>query len=291
MPRPQAGRSNAISAAISEWTPRSASPAGSPPTSPGTPTSPRWRPTRSRSTSPASASFFPEKREFFLEGQGIFDFGASGGRGAPPGSTRSFGPPSSTPVLFFSRRIGIENGSAVPITGGARVTGKLGDYNVGAIAMRSGESAAAGSPETDFSVFRLKRDILNRSTVGVMGTYRSHTASGLGRNFAYGMDARFGFFENLDIRSYAALDAERNRGGDRAELPRPARLQRGPLRTCRRNGWWWGTNSTPGSGSCAGWTSSGTTRRPGSVPGPTPSRGCARSAGPAAWTTRRTTKA
>ncbi len=147
--------------------------------------------------------FFPEKREFFLEGQGIFDFGSSS-RGAPPGSTRSFGPPSSTPVLFFSRRVGIENGSAVPIRGGARVTGRLGDYNVGAIAMRSGESTAAGSPETDFSVFRLKRDILNRSTVGVMGTYRSHTANGLGRNFAYGMDARFGFFENLDIRSYAA---------------------------------------------------------------------------------------
>ena len=148
--------------------------------------------------------FFPEKREFFLEGQGIFDFGASGGRGAPPGSTRSFGPPSSTPVLFFSRRVGIEGGQAVPITGGARVTGKLGDYNVGALAIRSGQSADAGSPDTDFSVFRLKRDILNRSTVGVMGTYRSHTASGLGRNFAYGMDARFGFFENLDIRSYAA---------------------------------------------------------------------------------------
>ena len=147
--------------------------------------------------------FFPEKREFFLEGQGIFDFGTSS-RGAPPGSTRSFGPPSSTPVLFFSRRIGIEAGQAVPITGGARVTGKLGDYNIGALAIRSGESTAAGSPETDFSVFRLKRDILNRSTVGVMGTYRSHTASGLGQNFAYGMDAGFGFFEHLDIRSYAA---------------------------------------------------------------------------------------
>ena len=147
--------------------------------------------------------FFPEKREFFLEGQGIFDFGTSS-RSPPPGSTRSFGPPSSTPVLFFSRRIGIEAGQAVPITGGARVTGKLGDYNVGALAIRSAESTAAGSPETDFSVLRLKRDILGRSTVGVMGTYRSHTGSGLGHNLAYGMDARFGFFEHLDIRSYAA---------------------------------------------------------------------------------------
>ena len=147
--------------------------------------------------------FFPEKREFFLEGQGIFGFGAST-RSPPAGSTRSFGLPSSTPVLFFSRQIGIADGQAVPILGGARVTGKLGDYNIGALAIKSGESTAAGSPETDFAVFRLKRDVLGRSTVGVMGTYRSQTPSGLGQNFAYGMDARFGLFEHLDIRSYAA---------------------------------------------------------------------------------------
>ena len=147
--------------------------------------------------------FFPEKREFFLEGQGTFSFGTSS-RSPPAGSTRSFGPPSSTPVLFFSRQIGIADGQIVPILGGGRVTGKLGDFGVGALAIRTGGNNAAGAPETDFSVLRLKRDILNRSTVGVMGTYRSHGARGLGRNFAYGMDARFGFFENLTIQSYAA---------------------------------------------------------------------------------------
>ena len=147
--------------------------------------------------------FFPEKREFFLEGQGIFSFGTAS-RAPPSGSTRSFGQPSSTPVLFFSRQIGIAGGQAVPILGGGRVTGKLGDYSVGALAIRSGASSVAGAPETDFSVLRLTRDILNRSTVGVIGTYRSNAASGLGRNLAWGMDARFGFFENLDIQTYAA---------------------------------------------------------------------------------------
>ncbi len=147
--------------------------------------------------------FFPEKREFFLEGQGIFSFG-TGSRAPPSGATRSFGPPSSTPVLFFSRQIGIAGGQVVPILGGGRVTGKLGDFGVGALAIRSGANSAAGAPETDFSVLRLKRDILNRSTVGVMGTYRSDTARGLGRNVAWGMDAQFGFFEHLTIQSYAA---------------------------------------------------------------------------------------
>ena len=146
--------------------------------------------------------FFPEKREFFLEGQGLFAFGTS--ERTPRASSRRFGAPSSVPLLFFSRRIGIAGNQVAPIRGGARVTGKLGAFGVGALAVRSGESVAAGVPETDFSVFRLKRDILGRSTVGVMGTYRSGTGDGRGSNAAYGMDARFGFYENLDIRSYAA---------------------------------------------------------------------------------------
>ncbi len=146
--------------------------------------------------------FFPEKREFFLEGQGLFAFGTS--ERTPRASASRFGAPSSVPLLFFSRRIGIAGNQLAPIRGGARVTGKLGDFGVGALAMRSGENLASGTPETDFSVVRLKRDILGRSTVGLMGTYRSDTGDGAGSNAAYGMDARFGFYENLDLRGYAA---------------------------------------------------------------------------------------
>ena len=147
--------------------------------------------------------FFPEKREFFLEGQGIFGFGTSE-RTQRAASSRRFGPPSSVPFLFFSRRIGISGDQAAPIRGGARINGRLGAYSIGALAIRAGESVDPGTPETDFSVFRLKRDVFGRSTVGVMGTYRSRNASGPARNLAYGLDGRFGFFEHLDIRSYAA---------------------------------------------------------------------------------------
>ena len=56
---------------------------------------------------------FPEKREFFLEGGGIFSFGKTG---------------EDTPVLFFSRRIGLNDGRPVPIGGGGRLTGKVGNY-------------------------------------------------------------------------------------------------------------------------------------------------------------------
>ena len=68
--------------------------------------------------------FFPEKREFFLEGKGLFEF--AGGRGFSGGGSSAYRrgrQATNTPVLFFSRRIGLENGRVIPIRGGARLTG------------------------------------------------------------------------------------------------------------------------------------------------------------------------
>ena len=45
--------------------------------------------------------FFPERREFFLEGAGIFAFG---GASVSPRGGSSRAPPSNTPILFYSRR-------------------------------------------------------------------------------------------------------------------------------------------------------------------------------------------
>jgi hypothetical protein len=53
-------------------------------------------------------------------------------------------------------------------------------------------------------VVRFKRDILRRSTIGAMFTNRSIGASGTGTNQAYGMDAAFAFFTNLQIGGYYA---------------------------------------------------------------------------------------
>src|SRR5207244_9838316 len=65
--------------------------------------------------------FFPEKREFFLEGQGIFAFGA------PERESQSFGAATTLmPVMFFSRRIGLSGNQEVPILAGGRVTGRAG---------------------------------------------------------------------------------------------------------------------------------------------------------------------
>jgi hypothetical protein len=98
-----------------------------------------------------------EKRPFFLEGQNIFQ----------------------TPLdLFYSRRIGkvLADGSLANIVGGGKVTGKMGQYNLGVInAYTEGmhyydDDALEHEAPTNYSVFRLSRDILRSSQVGFLTT-------------------------------------------------------------------------------------------------------------------------
>jgi len=151
--------------------------------------------------------FFPEKREFFLEGQGIFDFGggrgfSGGGPGFRVGSSGGGG--NNTPILFFSRRIGIESGLPVPIDAGGRLTGKAGPYSVGLLDIRTADDARSSARATNFAVVRLKRDILRRSSVGALATHRSVSVRGEGANQTYGVDGTFAFYESLNLNTYLA---------------------------------------------------------------------------------------
>ena len=152
--------------------------------------------------------FFPEKRDFFLEGQGIFDFGRGAGFGGRGSSRR--------PTLFFSRRIGLNQGQTVPILGGGRLTGKVGDFSLGAINIQSDDAPAANALSTNFTVLRVKRDILRRSRVGGIFTGRSVSISGDGSNQAYGLDAAFSFYDNLNFNGYYARTRTPGLEGDDA---------------------------------------------------------------------------
>ena len=157
--------------------------------------------------------FFPEKREFFLEGQGIFTFGGAQGGGGYGGGG---GPPSDTPVLFFSRRIGLseENEAVLGIDWGARLTGRAGPYTLGLLQIRQDQSQALGLPTTDFTVARVKRDILRRSSIGALVTYRSDGEVVTGANTVVGADAYFAFYENLFVNAYVARSASEGLDGD-----------------------------------------------------------------------------
>ena len=151
--------------------------------------------------------FFPEKRPFFLEGQDIFAFGGAG---------PSFGGQNAgdTPIMFFSRQIGLSGGRAVPIVAGGRVTGRAGGYSVGLLNIQTDDDERAGAESTNFSVVRLKRNVFGRSTIGLLATHRSEAVASTGSNTAYGVDARFALVSTLFIDTYYARTKTRGQSGN-----------------------------------------------------------------------------
>ncbi len=134
--------------------------------------------------------FFPEKREFFLEGRGNFDFTQARGL--------------DVPTMFFSRRIGLERGQIVPIEVGARLTGKIGNYDIGALNINTDTGDFNNIESTGFSVLRVKRDVFKRSAVGIMLTDRSESLAGNGSSQLYAVDGAFDFLEDFSLDTYVA---------------------------------------------------------------------------------------
>ncbi len=151
--------------------------------------------------------FFPEKRDFFLEGRGIFDF-AHGGLGVGSGDV------SDLPYLFYSRRIGLNRGRVIPIDAGGRLTGKVGPWAMGLMNIQTGNESASRTDATNFTAVRLKRDVLKRSTVGVMATNRSLAANDTGSNQAYGVDGTFGLTQDITVGTYWARTNSTGVSGD-----------------------------------------------------------------------------
>jgi len=136
--------------------------------------------------------FFPEKRPFFLENAGQF----------------TVGNPREV-ELFFSRRIGIEDGTQVPILGGARLSGKIGaTTNVGFLYMASDDVAGVAS-QNDFVVARVNQELANRSSIGFLFVDRHGDGSLLDngnddQNQTYAVDGRWGIGDNLLLQAWAA---------------------------------------------------------------------------------------
>jgi hypothetical protein len=127
--------------------------------------------------------FFPEKRDFFLENSGTFSFG-----------------PGGNLVPFFSRRIGLSAaGTPIPIVGGARVSGRINQYDVGFLEMQTEQQGA--TPSSNYLVGRLKRRFSGTAWIGGLLTNRDSSVSD-DANRVYGTDAHFEFFERLEFDSF-----------------------------------------------------------------------------------------
>ena len=138
--------------------------------------------------------FFPEKRDFFLENAGVFDFGP---RPKVPWESALMRP-------FFSRRIGLDRGRTVPLEAGARLTGRAGGWNVGALGARTGalfdEGGGVLVPETTYGVTRITRNIGDRSTVG--GIFTERRREGFESERLYGLDVDFKPTQRLEFSGF-----------------------------------------------------------------------------------------
>ena len=148
--------------------------------------------------------FFPEKREFFLEGRGIFEFARGSFRTARILRRDSVSGTGDAPTLFYSRRIGLQDGRVVPILGGGRLTGKVGAFDMGMLSILTDDETASSADDTNFTVLRVKRDILRRSSIGAILTHRSVSLTGDGSNQTYGADATFSFLDDVNVLGYYA---------------------------------------------------------------------------------------
>ena len=133
--------------------------------------------------------FFPEKRQFFIEGADSLRMGVG---------LLHFGPPPLD--LFYSRNIGLSpTGTPVPVRVGGKLTGKAGGFDVGALNVQTGSSD--GRDGENFSVGRVRKEVLGRSYIGAIVTNRQ---GGVGRNTVVGADARFTFLNHLNVMGLVA---------------------------------------------------------------------------------------
>ncbi|MCK4932746.1 MAG: carbohydrate binding family 9 domain-containing protein, partial [Candidatus Aminicenantes bacterium] len=133
--------------------------------------------------------FFPEKRGFFLEGADLFYVGEVSNPFEPPGMR-----------FFYSRTIGLsEDGEEIPVLGGVRVTGKTGSYSLGILDMLTDRISYTVDDEDvhiermNHAVFRVKKDFLEKSTIGAMVLSRdSLDSSHYNRGAVFDFNLAFG---------------------------------------------------------------------------------------------------
>jgi hypothetical protein len=163
--------------------------------------------------------FFPEKRSFFLSGSDLFEFG--------------LGLDEETLLPFFSRRIGLfgvseEDQAAIPIDAGVKVSGRVGELGLGGLVAGTRRVNGLSLPEEDLVVdlprstmgaFRVKRNLFEESSIGVLGTFgdqagRDQSWSG-GLDFVY-RTSSFRGDQNFLVGAWGLLNDREDLSGEKS---------------------------------------------------------------------------
>jgi len=117
-------------------------------------------------------------------------------------------------TLFNSRQIGLTpDGLPLPIAGGGRLTGRVGQWEVGMLNMQT-QQGAGSAPGENFGVARLRRNVFGNSDIGILVANRQATDGSGAANRSYGMDANIRLFGNLIVNTYLAGSRADTAGGD-----------------------------------------------------------------------------
>ena len=143
--------------------------------------------------------FFPEKRDFFLNDSDLFTFGnidrLSGGNNAASGAAGQNGRP------YFSRKLGLSAaGVPVDIEAGGRISGRVGRFNIGTLAIR--QDSYHDIDATDLLITRMSANVLSDSRVGFIYTDGDPTSNL--DNSVIGADFQFVNNEFLDDETISA---------------------------------------------------------------------------------------
>jgi len=127
--------------------------------------------------------FFPEKRTFFQERSSVFTFDFETGSS-----------------LFYSRRIGLNQGEQAPIYGGARITGMAGRWDIGFLDMQTqaihqSDASANALTSENFGILRLRRQVINENSY-IGGIVTSRIGTDGSYNNAFGLDGILKMFDN-----------------------------------------------------------------------------------------------
>jgi hypothetical protein len=138
--------------------------------------------------------FFPEKRDFFLADADLFEFGRISGSGVNDSNEATSRPSRESARPFFSRKIGLSaGGTPVDIDYGGKVSGRVGRFSIGSLAIHQDEFGLAGQSgfveAKDLFVGRVTANVLDESAIGLVMTDGDPASNG--DNSVVGADFRF----------------------------------------------------------------------------------------------------
>ena len=136
--------------------------------------------------------FFPERRPFFINGLDIFNFGRE-----------------KEAQLFFSRRIGLDQGRRIPIAGGAKAYGRQGPVSYGLLNVQTlrsfppeEEEDGVDIPPENYTVGRVRVQTSDYTSFGVIGLGKHRFFASDNDVFSGGLDVEIRALKG-QFRTYA----------------------------------------------------------------------------------------